>query len=78
MRSSVKTSLVKAWIKKHSPGLSPLALEAAKEHLTFDEAKEKAMSQENESQQNYNAAREEHIELTLAYIKGKPVSLMKR
>ena len=76
--SAVKKKLVKAWYDRHAPNLSKEAIVAAKEHLTYEEATEKGMVKETDSKQKYIAAREGHIEVTLAYIKGKPSSMMKR
>ena len=76
--SAVKKKLVRAWYERHSPNLSHGAIIAAKEHLTYEEAIIKGMLAETDSQQRYVAAREGHIEVTLAYIKGKPGSLMRR
>ncbi|MCL2236616.1 MAG: hypothetical protein FWB98_09295 [Defluviitaleaceae bacterium] len=76
--SAVKKKLVRAWLERHAPNLSQGAILAAKEHLTYEEAIIKGMLEETDSQQKYIAAREGHIEVTLAYIKGKPGSLMKR
>ncbi|MDR2166870.1 MAG: hypothetical protein LBE35_03330 [Clostridiales bacterium] len=78
MASILKSTKVKAWTEEFSPALSENALVAAKEHLTFEEARERGFLDEGDSQGNYTAAREKHIEITLAYIKGKPKSLMKR
>lgn len=76
--STVKKKLVKAWFDRHSPHLSQTAMIAAKEHLTYEEAVIKGMLKQTDKQQRYIAAREGHIEVTLAYIKGKPKSLMRR
>ena len=76
--SEVKKKLVRAWHERHSPNLSQTALVAAKEHLTYEEAIIKGMLAETDTQQRYIAAREGHIEVTLAYIKGKPSSMMER
>ncbi|MCL2855550.1 MAG: hypothetical protein FWE21_08020 [Defluviitaleaceae bacterium] len=76
--SAVKKKFVRAWYDRHSPNLSQGAMLAAKEHLTYEEAVAKGMLSESDTHQRYIAAREGHIEITLAYIKGKPGSLMRR
>ena len=78
MNLGVKATQVRAWEEEHSPKLSQVALEAAREHLTFKEAKTKDLIADNDAESNYNIARESHVEITLAYIKGKPTSLMRR
>ena len=77
MASRLKRVKTAIWEKENSEKLSANALAAARKHLTFEEAKERKFISSSDTENNYTAAREKHIELTLAYIKGKPKALKK-
>ena len=76
MTSSVKAAQIRTWKNTCLKTLSEPAVYAAKSHLTFAEAKEKGFIEEGDKEKDYVVAREQHIEITLAYIKAKPKTLM--
>ncbi|MCL2576273.1 MAG: hypothetical protein FWE33_07540 [Defluviitaleaceae bacterium] len=78
MKSAVKAAQIVEWNEKHSPILSETAILAAKTHFTYEEARAKGMLADSDKESDYTVARSEHVDITLAYIKGKPNSLMKR